>query len=147
MNTNPYAPPTAELSTGAQGQLPRTGAAILAGSACWLIYLGIVRLAGTLIWDPLLGDPHPDWVLLELTVDAAVVFIVSALVVSQWRTQPWWLQWLAFVSGVVICVIAKAYWQRSGLDLALGILSRAAFITCAAASALTFFLRRNRSLS
>jgi hypothetical protein len=112
---------------------------MLAGAASWLIYLRAAKLALLYVWVPVFGHSRSDLIVPELSVTAVPVLIALCTATHWWRPGLWWQRWLYFVSGLVLCIVLKSMWQAHDLRLALSILSKATFLTCAITSFATFF--------
>jgi hypothetical protein len=130
MDDNPYAPPAASVSdVGRQRFVLPLPVSLLAGAVAWLVFLQVVKLANIAIWNPLASSLGADSISLQISITALPVFAACGGVIGALSRNRWWVHWLAFAAGIVICIGVRSSSHAYGLDLAIGILRRAAFLT------------------
>ena len=114
---------------------------LLSGVASWLLYLSLLEVADTLLWMPLLERGYASLASLLPFAIVVVAYATMGRWLAAWGIRPsWWVLWLAFVAGIVICISARATLQSVHLETMLGISVFSAFVTAAVTSGVAMLL-------
>ena len=153
MDDNPYAPPAARVSDVSRQRFALSlSVSLFAGAVAWLAFLQFMKLANIAIWNPLASSLGAGSISLQISVTAVPVFAVCGGVIGASSRKRWWVHWLLFAAGTVICIVVRSALHGSGLDFAIGILRRAPFLTAIgttaiAAGLMSHYLKGRRNVS
>ena len=96
----------------------------LGGGIAWLIYLKVMRFTSSALFSPMIEPGLVGSIFVQVSVTALMVFATSSILIAALSHLRWWIHWLAFVAGIVICVAMRFHPQ--GIELTIDVFLRTA---------------------
>ena len=155
MTHDPYAPPIARVSDGAEPRNIRPLLiALLAGVASWLAAIASMKWAYQQFWLPSLEAGHPIPFLLDAVLAVSAVYAAFGAAMALLRVKPWWAPLPTFLIGTVIYIVVRGWFSSRGIGTFLvDVLLGHIFLSGVVASTTAFLLvsryftaRSNKSL-
>jgi hypothetical protein len=110
----------------------------LSGAMAWFVYLQVLKFTASALFSPLVEAGRVLWIFLQVSVTAVVVFAAFSVLAAALSHQKWWMHWLAFVAGVVICILMRLHPQ--GIELTIEVLLRTALVSAVVSSGIAAHL-------
>ncbi len=110
----------------------------LGGAIAWFVYLWVLKFTASALFSPLLETARVGSIFLRVSDTAATVIAAMAILVAALSHLRWWMHWLAFVAGIVICIAMR--FHPPGIELTIEVLLRTALFTAVLSSGIAAHL-------
>lgn len=110
----------------------------LGGAIAWFIYLKVLRFTSSALFSPLIEPGLVGSIFVQVSVTALTVFAASSILIAALSHLRWWIHWLAFVAGIVICIAMRFHPQ--GIELTIDVLLRTALVSAVLSSGIAAHL-------
>ena len=104
----------------------------LGGAIAWFVYLKVLRFTSSALFGSSIEPGLVDSIFVQVSVTALTVFAASSILITALSHLRWWIHWLAFVAGIVICVGMRFHPQ--GIELTIDVFLRAALVSAVLSS-------------
>jgi hypothetical protein len=110
----------------------------LGGAIGWFIYLQVLRFTASAVYSPMIETERVGSLFVQVAVTAAVVFAAAGVLIAALSRVRWWVNWLAFVAGIAICIVMRFHPQ--GMELTIEALVRTALMSALPSSAIAAYV-------
>ena len=92
----------------------------LGGAIGWLVYLQVLKFTASALSSTLVETGRVGSIFVQVSVTAVTVFAALGILIAALSHLRWWMSWLAFVAGIVICIVMRFHPQ--GIELTIEVL-------------------------
>jgi hypothetical protein len=110
----------------------------LGGAIAWFIYLKILRFTSSALFSSLIEPGLVGSIFVQVCFTALTVFAASSILIAALSHLRWWIHWLAFVAGIVICIAMRFHPQ--GVKLTIDVFLHTALISAVLSSGIAAHL-------
>jgi hypothetical protein len=110
----------------------------LGGAMAWIVYLQVLQFTASALSSTLIEPARVPWIFLQVSVTAVAVFAAFSVLAAVLSHQRWWMHWLAFVAGVVICIATRLH--PRGIELTIEVFLRTALVSAVISSGIAAHL-------
>jgi hypothetical protein len=110
----------------------------LGGAIAWWIYLKVLRFTSSALFSSLIEPGLVGSIFVQVSVTALTVFAASSILIAALSHLRWWLHWLAFVAGIVICIAMRVH--PHGIELTIDVFLHIALISAVLSSGIAAHL-------
>ena len=123
-------------------------ASTLGGAIAWFVYLKVLRLTSSALFGSMIEPGLVGSIFVRVSITALAVFAALSILIAALSHLRWWIHWLAFVAGIVICIAMRFHPQ--GIELTIDVFLRTALVSAVlssgiAAHVISYFRRRASS--
>lgn len=90
----------------------------------WFVYLQVLKFTASALSGSMIETGRVGSIFLQVSVTAVAVFAAFSVLIAVLSREKWWVQSLAFVTGIVICIAMRFHPQ--GMELTSEVLLRPA---------------------
>jgi hypothetical protein len=110
----------------------------VSGAVGWFVYLQVLKVTVSALSSPLVETGRVGSMFLQVSVIAVAVFAAFGVLIAALSQRRWWMHWLAFVAGIVICIAMRFHPQ--GFELTIEALLRTALVSAVLSSGIAAHL-------
>jgi len=110
----------------------------LSGAIGWFFYLQVLKFTASALSSSLIETGRVGSIFVQVSVTAVAVFAALGILIAALSHLRWWMTWLAFVAGIVICIVMRLHPQ--GIELTIEVLLRTALVSAVLSSGIAAYL-------
>jgi predicted anti-sigma-YlaC factor YlaD len=110
----------------------------LGGAIAWFVYLKVLRFTSSALFSPSIEPELVCSIFVQVSVTALTVFAASSILIAALSDLRWWIHWLAFVSGIVICIVMR--FPAEDIELTIDFFLRSALVSAMLSSGIAAHL-------
>jgi predicted anti-sigma-YlaC factor YlaD len=110
----------------------------LGGAIAWFIYLKVLRFTSSALFSSMIEPGLVGSIFVQVSVTALTVFAASSILAAALSHLRWWIHWLAFVAGIVICIAMRFHPQD--IELTIDVFLHIALISAVLSSGIAAHL-------
>lgn len=108
------------------------------GGMGWFVYLQVLKFTASALSGSMIETGRVGSIFLQVSVTAVAVFAAFSVLIAVLSRQKWWVQSLAIVAGIVMCIAMRFHPQ--GMELTNEVLLRAAVTSAVLSSGIAALL-------
>ena len=110
----------------------------LGGAMAWFVYLQVLKFTASALSSTLIEPGRVGSIFVQVSVTAVTVFAALSILIAALSHLRWWMHWLAFVAGIVICIAMRFHPQ--GIELTIDVFLRTALVSAVLSSGIAAYL-------
>jgi hypothetical protein len=110
----------------------------LGGAIGWFVYLQVLQFTASAVFSPMIETERVRSIFVQVSVTAVVIFAALGILTTALSHLRWWMNWLAFVAGIVICIVMR--FHPEGIELTIEVLLRTAVVSASLSSGIAAYL-------
>jgi hypothetical protein len=111
---------------------------MLAGAIGWFFYLQVLEFTASDLSSPMIATECVGSLFVQVSVTAVAVFAAAGILITALSHLRWWVNWLALVAGIAICIVMRFHPQ--GMELMIEALVRTALTSALLSSAIAAYV-------
>jgi hypothetical protein len=108
------------------------------GGIGWFVYLQVLKFTASALSGSMIETGRVGSIFLRVSVTAVAVFVAFSVLTAVLSPLKWWMHWLAFVAGIVICIAMRIHPQ--GIELTIDVFLRTALVSAVLSSGIAAHL-------
>lgn len=98
----------------------------------------MLKFSVSALSSTLVETEHVGSIFVQVSITAVTVFAALGILITALSHLRWWMNWLAFVAGIVICIVMRFHPQ--GIELTIEVLLRTALVSAVLSSGIAAYL-------